>query len=47
MFEQYVKLFHLNWIEHWMVEAVFMILGGVILGLIVCKAIECFNGDEK
>ncbi len=47
MFEQYVKLFHLGWIQPWMVEALAIVAGGLILGLVVCKAMESLNGDEK
>ena len=47
MFEQYVKLFHLGWIEPWMVEALAIVIGGFILMLIVCKAMDCINGEDK
>jgi hypothetical protein len=47
MFEQYVKLFHLNWIEPWMVEALAMIAGALILSIVICKAMDCFNGDQQ
>ncbi len=47
MFDQYLKLFRLDWIEHWMVEAVAMMVGGLVLGLVVCKAMECLNGDRE
>jgi len=47
MFEQYVKLFNISWIETWMVEALAIMGGALILALIVCKATDCFfNGDR-
>jgi len=46
MFDQYVKLFNLSWLEPWIVEALAMMIGGVLLGLIICKALDCFNGDR-
>ena len=47
MFEQYIKLFHLDWIEAWMVEAVAIVGGGLLLSLIVCKALDFLNGDQR
>jgi hypothetical protein len=47
MFEQYVKLFHLGWIEAWMIEAVAIVCGGFLLSWVVCKALDCFNGDQR
>jgi hypothetical protein len=47
MFDQYVKLFNLSWLEPWLVEALAMMIGGVLLGLIICKALDCFNGDQQ
>jgi hypothetical protein len=46
MFEQYVTLFRLDWIEPWMVEALGIMLGAMLLMMIVCKAIDCMNGDK-
>jgi hypothetical protein len=46
MFEQYIKLFHLGWIEPWMVEALAMIVGALVLAFVICKANDCFNGDQ-
>ena len=37
MFEQYVKLFRLDWIEVWMVEAVCFIGAAVIVAILVRK----------
>ena len=47
MFDQYVKLFHLTWIEPWMVEAMAMIVGALILVFMICKALDCFNGESS
>jgi hypothetical protein len=47
MFEQYVKLFHLGWIEPWMVEALAIIFGALLLGLVVGKTIDFLNGDQR
>lgn len=47
MFDQYIKLFNINWIEPWMVEALTIVIGGFILMFIVCKAMDCINGAEK
>jgi len=46
MFDQYVKLFNTSWIESWMVEALATMLGALILAIVICKAIECLNGDR-
>ena len=47
MFDQYVKLFNISWIEPWMVEALAMIAGALILAFVICKAMECLNGDKS
>ena len=47
MFDQYVKLFHLGWIEPWMVEALAIIFGAMLLGLVVAKTMEFLNGDRS
>jgi hypothetical protein len=47
MFDQYVKLFHLNWIEPWMVEALAIMFGALLLGLVVGKTIDFLNGDQQ
>jgi hypothetical protein len=47
MFDQYVKLFNINWIEPWMVEALAMIVGSLVLVFIICKAMDCFNGESS
>ena len=47
MFDQYVKLFNFSWVEPWMVEALAMITGALILAFVICKANDCFNGDQQ
>ena len=47
MFEQWVKLFNINWIQPWMVEAMAIVVGGLILMFVVCKAMDCMNGENK
>jgi hypothetical protein len=47
MFEQYVKLFNISWIEHWMVEAMAIIIGSLLLIFVICKALDCFNGESQ
>ena len=47
MFDQYVKLFDLNWIEPWLVEALALIIGAVIVVIVICKAMDCLNGDRS
>jgi hypothetical protein len=47
MFDQYIKLFNISWIEPWMIEAVAMIVGALILVFVICKALECFNGESS
>jgi hypothetical protein len=50
MFEQYVKLFQINWIDTWidtwMVEAVMIISGALLVILIVCKVMDDLNGKN-
>lgn len=47
MLDQYVKLFNISWIEPWMVEALAIVFGGLLLSFIVCKAMDCFNGEDR
>ena len=47
MLDQYVKLFNISWIEPWMVEALAIVVGGLLLSFIVCKAMDCFNGEDR
>jgi hypothetical protein len=46
MFDQYVKLFNISWIETWMVEALAITAGALLAVLIVCKAMDGLNGDR-
>jgi hypothetical protein len=46
MFDQYVKLFNTSWIEPWMVEALVIMFGALILTFVVCKAVDGLNGDR-
>ena len=46
IFDQYVKLFNLSWIEPWLVEALAIMVGAVILVLVVCKVMDFLNGDR-
>ena len=47
MFDQYVKLFNISWIEPWMVEALASMFGALILVFVVCKAMDFLNGDQQ
>jgi hypothetical protein len=48
MFEQYVKMFDLvPWIDAWLIEAVIIIIGALLVGYIVTKTVTRFNGDEQ
>lgn len=47
MTDQYVKLFNISWIEPWMVEALAIIGGALVLGFIVAKSMDCFNGEDR
>ena len=48
MFDQYVKMFDLTpWIDAWLIEAVTVIFGALLVGYIVTKAVARFNGDEQ
>jgi hypothetical protein len=47
IFDQYIKLFNTDWIEPWMVEALAMIVGSLLLVFVICKALDCFNGDNQ
>jgi hypothetical protein len=47
MFEQYVKLFHLGWIEPWMVEALAIIFGALLLSFVICKTMDFLNGNNQ
>ncbi len=45
--EHYAKLFDLSWVEPWLVEAMAMIVGALILVFMICKALDCFNGESS
>jgi hypothetical protein len=47
MFDQYVKLFNISWIEPWMVEALVIIFGAMLLALVVAKTIDLLNGNQR
>jgi hypothetical protein len=47
MFDQYVKLFNISWIEPWMVEALAIIFGALLLGLVIGKTMDFLNGDQQ
>ena len=47
MFDQYVKLFDISWIDPWIVEALVIILGALLLGLVIGKAMDFLNGDQR
>lgn len=47
MFDQYLKLFHLGWIEPWMVEALAIVAGGFLLMFVVCKVTNCLTGEDQ
>jgi hypothetical protein len=47
VFDQYVKLFHLDWLQPWMVEALAIMFGALLLGLVVGKTMDFLNGDQR
>jgi hypothetical protein len=47
MFEQYVKLFDLSWLEPWLVEALAIMAGALLLGLVIGKTMDFFNRDQQ
>ena len=47
MLDQYVKLFNTSWIEPWMVEALAIMFGALLLGLVVGKTMDFLNGDQR
>ena len=46
IFDQYVKLFNFSWVEPWLVEALAMIIGALILAIVICKAMDGLNEDR-
>ena len=47
MFDQYVKLFDIGWIEPWMVEALAIMFGALLLVLVVGKIMDFLNGNQQ
>jgi hypothetical protein len=47
MFDQYVKLFNISWIETWMVEALVIMFGALLLVLIIGKTMDFLNGNQQ
>jgi hypothetical protein len=47
MLDHYVKLFHLTWIEPWMVEALAIMSGSLLLAFVIAKTIDFLNGDQQ
>jgi hypothetical protein len=47
VFDQYVKLFDISWIDPWIVEALVIIFGALLLGLVIGKAMDFLNGDQR
>jgi hypothetical protein len=47
MFDQYVKLFNISWIEPWMVEAMAIIVGSLVLVFVICKIMDFLNGSQR
>lgn len=47
MLDQYVKLFNISWVEPWMIEALVIMAGALLLGLVVGKTMDFLNGDRS
>jgi hypothetical protein len=47
MLDQYVKLFNISWIEPWMVEALGIMFGAMLLAVVVAKTMDFLNGERK
>jgi hypothetical protein len=45
--EYYTKLFNLSWTESWLVEALIVIFGALLLGLVVGKTMDFLNRDQQ
>jgi hypothetical protein len=45
--EYYTKLFNLSWTESWLVEALIVIFGALLLGVFMCRVAEWINGDNR
>ena len=46
MFEQYISMFHLSWIEPWLAEALIIMASALVLGLVLCKVADCMNEEN-
>ena len=47
MFEHYIKLFHLGWVETWVVEAAITMVGALLLALVLAKFVDCLDQLER
>ena len=47
MIDQYVKLFNIDWIDAWLVEAIATIFGALIVALLIAKFMDTMNGDQQ
>jgi hypothetical protein len=45
--DHYAKLFDLSWIEPWLAEALIIMGSALLLGLILCKVVDCMNGENQ
>jgi hypothetical protein len=45
--DNYAKLFDLSWVEPWLIEAMAVIVGALLLVFAICKAMDCFNGESS
>jgi len=47
MSDQYIKLFSTDWIEPWMVEALAIMVGSLLLVWVVGKIMDFLNGSQQ
>ena len=47
MFEQYLKLFDIEWIGPWLVEALFIMISAFVIMFVICKAMDCMSGEDR
>ena len=47
MFDQYIKLFNIDWIEPWMVEALVIMFGALLLVWVIGKTMDFLNGNQQ
>jgi hypothetical protein len=47
MVDYYVRLFNTSWIEPWMVEAMAIMAGALLLGLVIGKTMDFLNGEDR